>query len=327
MDSLLGIVGIIIGISLFIWGKLYLSGEKCKIKRDLKGKIVVITGGNTGIGKNTALGLAKQNATVILGCRDQKRSLQAIEEIRTESKNNDIHFMKLDLSDLNSIKEFVSNFKAKYDKLHILINNAGVIGVFNRETTKDGFESQFGVNYLGHFYLTNLLMDLLKKSGRSRVVTLSSAVHRIGKINWDDMMFEKSYYNQWISYAQSKLALVLFTKELQRKFDEENVEVKAVVLHPGVVKTEIYRHIVNIWIVKIIYALLTPIFWYFFRTPKEGAQTSLLCALEDFDKLEGGSFYENCKVKKPSKAAQNMENARKLWEVSEKLIRSKVGEH
>jgi len=324
MDLLIEIVGLLVGIGLFIWGKLYLSGVTCKLKKDLTGKVVIITGGNAGIGKHTALGLAQQNATIIIACRDVKKSFEAIEEIKALSKNKDVHFMKLDLSDLSSIKEFVNNFKIKYEKLHILVNNAGIIGVFNREVTKDGFESQLGVNYLGHFYLTNLLIGILKNSHQSRVITLSSVAHHMGKINWDDLMFEKSY-NQWISYSQTKLANILFTKELQRRFDEENIEAKAVSLHPGCVKTEIYRKIIDIWIIKIAYILLTPVFWYFFKTPQQGAQTSLFCSLEGFENLQGGCFYENCKVKKLGKRASNMEDAKKLWEVSEQLISSKVG--
>jgi len=268
------------------------------------------------------MGLANQNATLILACRDAKKTGEAIQEIKEKTKNEKITYMRLDLSSLESVKEFVDNFKKQYEKLDILVNNAGIIGVRKREVTKDGFESQFGVNYLGHFYLTSLLLDYLKKSEGSRVITLSSTMHQVVRIAWEDLLSEKSYF-QWKAYGLSKLALVLFTRELQRRFDEEGGKSKAVSVHPGLVRTDISRNIISNSFVKFLERLAEPMFWLFFKTPAQGAQTTLQCALEDFDKLKGGEYHQDCKAVGTSKNGRNMEDAKRLWIEAEKLIKSK----
>ena len=290
-----------------------LCAAVCKIKKDLTGQVVIITGGNTGIGKETARALAKMNATIILACRDPKRTLPVVDELKDDTKNLNIEFIQLDLADLSSIKAFAEEFKNKYQQLNILINNAGVT-LPERKLTKDGFEMQFGTNHLGHFYLTNLLLDVIEKSAPSRIINVSSMLHANCKqVNWDDIMFERNYQFMTV-YAQSKLANNLFTKKLQQRLEGKNV--KVVSLHPGAVKTELVRSITEKWYMALAIAIVKP-FW---KNAQEGAQTSLQCALEDHDKLAGGMYYSDCKVKKESKMALNQESADRLWALSEELI-------
>lgn len=283
----------------------------CKISKDLTGQVVIITGGNSGIGKETARALAKMNATIILACRDPKRTLPVVDELKNDTKNHNIEFIQLDLADLNSIKTFTEKFQNKHHQLNILINNAGVTQP-ERKLTKDGFERMFGTNHLGHFYLTNLFLEVIEKSAPSRIINVSSSVHNLCRqINWDDIMFERKY-DQWGAYAQSKLANNLFTKKLQQKLEGKNV--KVVSLHPGSVKTDIDRY--EKWYMATAFFLVKP----FFKDAVLGAQTTLHCALEDHEKLEGGMYYSDCKVKKENKLAYIQENADKLWTLSEELI-------
>jgi len=303
------------GVAALTLGKIYFNGAVCKLTRDLSGQVVVITGANTGIGFETAKALAKFKATVILACRDEKRTNAAIEQIKKETGNQDVVFMKLDLSDLASVKEFAQNFKAKYDKLNILINNAGVMALPQRVTSKDGYELQFATNHLGHFYLTNLLLDVIKKSAPSRIINLSSMIQLRGKFNFEDINAEKAY-DPLEAYAQSKLANVVFTKELQRRL--EGTGVKVVSLHPGVVRTELTRNLSTAQ--KIFIYAIYPFWWFLSKDAKSGAQTSIYCALADHEELQGGQYYSDCKVSKVNPRAEDAENWTKLWDISEKLI-------
>lgn len=288
----------------------------CHITKDLREQIIVITGSSAGIGKETARILAYMGATIIFACRDKNKTVTVLQEIQKETKNSNLEFMRLDLGDLQSIKEFVQEFSSKYQKLNILINNAGV-NTIERKLTKDGFEMQFGTNHLGHFYLTTLLLDIIKKSGPSRVINVSSRFHARSKMRWDDLMYEGGYSGLTV-YGQSKLANVLFAKELQSRVNPN--EVKVFSLHPGVIKTEIARDYEEKWYFKMV----LPIYSWFQKTPLEGAQTTLYCALEDFDKLESGGYYVDCKRAEEAVHANSEEDRKRLWEVSEKLINEKI---
>jgi len=293
-----------------------IKGKKgCHIIKDLRGQIIIITGSSAGIGKETARILAYMGATIIFACREKTKALAVLEEIQGETKNPNLEFIRLDLSDLRSIKEFVEEFLSKYQRLDILINNAGIT-LPERRLTKDGFELIFGTNHLGHFYLTTLLLDVLKKSGPSRIINVSSSLHAYGKMKWDDLMFEKGY-GSFPTYNQSKLANILFTRELQKRVDEK--EIKVVSLHPGVIKTEMGREF-NKWYYKAAMKMLS----VFQKSALEGAQTSLYCVLEDFDKLKAGRYYVNCKVAEEAPQAKKEEDMKRLWDVSEKLIGEKV---
>jgi retinol dehydrogenase-12 len=188
------------------------------------------------------------------------------------------------------------------------------MAILERKVTKDGFEMQFGTNHLGHFYLTNLLLEVIERSAPSRIINVSSMGHNMcKKINWEDIMFEKDY-SYWSAYSQSKLANVLFTKKLQQKLERKNV--KVVSLHPGAVKTELDRYMNKKWYIRTFMTLIKPLF----KSVVSGAQTTLQCALEDHEKLASGMYYSDCKVKEESRLAMSQENADRLWTLSEDLI-------
>lgn len=214
-----------------------MQGGQYKKETRIDGKVVVITGANSGIGKETAIDLAKRGGKVYIACRNQQRGEDALKEIKDISGSNDVHFLQLDLSSMESIRQFSKKFHELETQLNILINNAGVMAC-PKALTKDGFEIQIGTNHMGHFLLTNLLLDLLKQSSPSRVVVVSSLFHWYGRINKEDLNSEKSYW-KWLAYGQSKLANILFTRELSRKL--EGTGVTANVLHPGAVKTELMK--------------------------------------------------------------------------------------
>lgn len=207
----------------------------------IDGKVVIITGANTGIGKETAIDLARRGGKIYIACRDLKRGGDALIDIRKESKSEDVHFLQLDLSSLDSVREFSKKFHQLESKLHVLINNAAVMGC-PRTLTKDGFEMQFGTNHLGHFLLTNLLLDLLKAGAPSRIVVVSALLHKRGEIKRDDLMGDISYGKQ-AAYCHSKLANNLFSHELARKLQGTGVTSNS--LHPGVINTEILRYFLS----------------------------------------------------------------------------------
>ena len=303
-----------------ILGKRWLNGPLCSLTRDLSSKIVIITGASSGIGKETARSLAKMNAKVILACRDPAKASNVVKTLREESKNMDIEFMQLDLADLKSIKDFSRQFQLKHKRLDVLINNAGVINFHTKYLTKDGFENQFGVNYLGHFYLTNKLLETMKKTPESRIVNVACSAYSSGKINWEDIMSIKEYrpYN---AFAQSKLAMVLFTRALNKKLEKSNI--KAVSVHPGVVRTDLFRDMPKAWYLDILLFIQAPFWHYLTKNPWRGAQSVLYCSLEDYEKLEGGQLYAKNKKKEMAKNALNDEDMERLWKKSVELLISK----
>lgn len=214
------------------------GGQYTKDTR-IDGKVVVITGANSGIGKETAIDLAKRGGKIYIACRNNQRGEDALKEIKEASMSDNIHFLQLDLASMESIRQFSKKFHELENKLHILINNAGIMAC-PRGITKDGFEAQIGTNHMGHFLLTNLLLDLLKQSAPSRIVVVSSLFHWYGRINKEDLNSEKSY-NRWIAYGQSKLANILFARELSTRLEGTSVTVNS--LHPGAVRTELARDV------------------------------------------------------------------------------------
>ncbi|KAK0133745.1 Retinol dehydrogenase 12 [Merluccius polli] len=276
----------------------------------LEGKTVLITGANTGIGKETALDLAKRGARIIMACRDAERGQAAVKEVVAGSQNADVAYMKLDLSDTKSIREFAEAVNQGEPKLNILINNAGIMSIPYGKTA-DGFEMQIGVNHLGHFLLTHLLIDLMKRSAPARVVTVSSMAHAWGDMNFDDLNSETSY-DKKSAYQQSKLANVLFTRSLAKKL--EGTGVTAYSLHPGVVQTELWRHLNGPQ--QTIIKMVSP----FTKTSVQGAQTSIYCAVDPSLENESGGYYSDCAPASCSRAAQSDESAQRLWEMSCELL-------
>ena len=285
----------------------------CNSNSKLHGKTVIITGGNSGIGKETAVDLAKRGAKVIIGCRNLKRADVALEEIRQESGNTDVHLKEIDLSSLSSVNKFAKEIIANEERLDILINNAGIAFV-EQNKTEDGFEMHFGVNHLGHFLLTNLLLDLIKKSTPSRIITVSSrAYHVVKGINFDDINLKKEY-SSVSAYGHSKLANILFAYELNKRLQGSGVSTFS--LHPGIVVTNISRHL-SMFKYKMIEIIAKPIMDILFQDARKGAQTTICCAVEQNLERLSGQFFFNCK---PDLLTLSDNESKKLWEVSEKMV-------
>jgi retinol dehydrogenase 12 len=212
-----------------------------EFKKDTRidGKVVVITGANCGIGKQTAIDLARRGGRVYIACRDPIRGVEAMKDIQDLSGSSNVHFLQLDLAQMESIRQFSKKFHSYESQLHILINNAGVMAC-PKAHTRDGFELQIGTNHMGHFLLTHLLLDLLLQSAPARVINISSLYHIFGRINKNDLNSDKHYW-RWLAYAQSKLANILFTRELARRLEENDITVNA--LHPGAVNTDLTRNL------------------------------------------------------------------------------------
>ncbi|XP_061193157.1 retinol dehydrogenase 12-like [Saccostrea echinata] len=290
--------------------RLWAAGGKCYSKARLDGKTVIITGCNTGIGKETAIDLAGRGARVIMACRDKSRGEKALSDVieRTESKQ--VVLKILDLASLESIRKFANDFNKSEPRLDILLNNAGIM-MCPYMKTADGFEIQLGTNHLGHFLLTNLLLDKIKKSAPARIINVSSLAHTFAdKINFDDINSEKSY-SRMQAYAQSKLANILFSRELSRRLKGTGVTVNS--LHPGSIVTELGRYIPG-------YSFLWPLLTLTCKTPREGAQTNIYCAVDESLNNVTGKYFSDCAVKGESKAAQDDEAARRLWEVSAQMV-------
>ncbi|EDX01004.1 retinol dehydrogenase 12 [Drosophila yakuba] len=306
---------IALGISLFMWLlRKCIQGPAYRKANRIDGKVVIVTGCNTGIGKETVLELAKRGARIYMACRDPGRCEAARLDIMDRSRNQQLFNRTLDLGSLQSVRNFVERFKAEESRLDILINNAGIMAC-PRTLTADGYEQQFGVNHLGHFLLTNLLLDRLKHSSPSRIVVVSSAAHLFGRINREDLMSEKNYGKFFGAYSQSKLANILFTRKLSTILKDTGVTVNC--CHPGVVRTELNRHFAGPGWMK---SVLQTGSLYFFKTPKAGAQTSLRLALDPKLEHSTGGYYSDCMWWPLVPWARNMQTADWLWRESEKLV-------
>ncbi|XP_063002675.1 dehydrogenase/reductase SDR family member 13 [Elgaria multicarinata webbii] len=289
----------------------FLKGAKCKNETSLRGKTVLLTGGNSGIGKTTGLELARRGARVILACRNKVAGETAVYDIRRETGNNEVLFMSLDLASLNSVRAFADAFLRSEPRLDILINNAGVLygGI-----SKDGFNLAFQVNHLGHFLLTHLLLDRLKRCAPSRVVVVASNAHRSGKIDFQNIYKPvEEHLPSFQSYCNSKLANILYARELANRLEGTNVT--CYVLHPGVVNSGLFRNL-PIWLKPLLW--LTA--WLFFIDVTDGAQTSVYCATQEGIEMFSGRYFADCRVREPKSHARDDAVARKLWEVSEKLL-------
>lgn len=288
---------------------------KCKSTAKLHGKTVIVTGANTGIGKVTALDLARRGARVILACRNESKGLSAAADIKGETGNNDVFYMHLDLASLQSVRSFADNFLKKESRLDILINNAGLLA---GGKTEDGFGMIFGVNHLGHFLLTSLLLDRLKESGPSRVVTVASLAHLWGNVDFNcinthkDLGLGNSSMVLLKLYGHSKLCNMLFTHELAKRLKGTNVTCYS--LHPGAIKTDINNNCSLLWRLIMI-----PAMFLFYTDVQSGAQTSLYCALQEGLEPLSGCYFSQCDVGKVPAKARDDAVAKKLWEVSESL--------
>ena len=288
------------------------AGRMCPSNALMVGKTIIITGANSGIGEATALELAKRQARVILACRDEDSANATVRYIRKKTAAGQLVFKRLDLASLASVKKFADDISKDEDHIDVLINNAGVLQCPFAKT-EDGFETQMGVNHLGHFYLTNLLLPKLKQSAPSRVVVVSSGLHKLGKIEFDNFNSEKQY-DRRAGYANSKLANNMFARELSSKLEGTGVCVYC--LHPGMVFTNLGRHVMPSFLFKF---LLYPLAWLLVKSPYAGCQTVLYCAVAK--ELEGvtGHYYGNCEEEEWTQVSLDDIVSKKLWSVSEEL--------
>ncbi|XP_073988445.1 retinol dehydrogenase 14-like [Rhodnius prolixus] len=292
-----------------------------KEQKILKYKIFLVTGGNSGLGKETVKELASREATVIVACRDLQKAKKVIAEIRSEIRSGELIPMEIDLASFDSIRQFCNEIKVRFPQIDVLINNAGV--TIPHETdqnlkTKDGYEINFGTNHLGHFLLTNLLIDNLKQSAPSRIVIVSSKLHERGTIDFYNLQGEKGYPSGLMNpaYNNSKLANIYFCRELAKKLPE-GVETYA--LCPGLCYTSIFRHIQMKW---YQYLLFAPVAFIFMKSANQGCQTILYCALSDEVTGKSGKIFRDCKLYESSHKFDDSVQL-KLWEVSEKLTKLK----
>lgn len=269
------------------------------LDEDLSGRTYVVTGANSGVGFATAEQLAKQGATVVAACRRVDAGKAAFAE--GGGLRGSIEVMALDLASLDSVRAFATEFSTRHDRLHGLANNAGIM-MCPQGKTADGFESQFGVNHLGHFLLTELLLDTLKASAPSRIVCVSSVLHvgtkkRMGEIDLDDPHFERRSYDKTVAYTQAKLANVLHAAELARRL--EGTGVSAFSVHPGWVRSNLARHAMPVWVQNVVMrpfsGVLGMISW------EEGAQTTLHCLLDDEAPSHSGAYYSQHSILYPNK--------------------------
>lgn len=278
----------------------------------MQGKHVLITGGNTGIGKATAVSLARMGAAVTITTRDLAKGEEAVADIRRESGSGAVKVMRLDLASLADVRRFAAEYLDAHARLHVLILNAGLI-LSQRSETIDGFETTFGVNHLGHFLLTNLLLDRLKESAPARVVVLSSDVHRmVSGLEFDDLQARRSYKGLLV-YARSKLANVLFVLELAERLRGTGVTVNAV--HPGVVRSNFGLDDDTGGLFKLYFKLAGR----FMLTPEQGALTSIHLASAPELETTSGMYFAKSRLRRPSRAALDRAAALRLWEVSEQL--------
>uniref|UniRef100_A0A671NT80 Dehydrogenase/reductase SDR family member 13-like n=1 Tax=Sinocyclocheilus anshuiensis TaxID=1608454 RepID=A0A671NT80_9TELE len=320
-EEILLIAGVVIAVLMIF--RMYVRGARCKSTAKLHGKTVIVTGklntfvsrSNTGIGRATAVDLARRGARVILACRNQIHGGAAVAIVQRESGSKNVVFMQLDLASLKSVRSFAETFLKTERRLDILINNAGV---YMQGTTEDGLGLMFGVNHLGHFLLTNLLLDRLKECAPSRIVTVSSYLHDYGNLDFDTLRTHKEFgvgesvVSVFQIYSHSKLCNVLFTHELAKRLQGTNVTCYS--LHPGAINSDLTRNM-N----KMSRRLLKPIAALFFKDVEAGAQTTLHCAVQEGIESLSGRYFSDCAVQKVKTKAQDDAVAKKLWEVSETL--------
>jgi NAD(P)-dependent dehydrogenase (short-subunit alcohol dehydrogenase family) len=280
---------------------------------NLEGRVVAITGANAGIGKETAVGLARMGATVVMTARDPARGAAALAEVRERTGSDRVELLPLDLADLASVRACATELLARYDRLDVLVDNAGLV-MSRRTETANGFETTFGVNHLGHFHLTKLLLERLRASAPSRVIVLASDAHKFafGGLRFDDLQSRRRYRG-FQAYSRSKLANIYFTRELARRMSGTGVTVNAV--HPGYVDSRFGKDgDTRLDSVMGIGAKLLAI------SPEQGARTSIyLASSPDVDGATGTYWYK-CTPAKLSKAARDDAAARRLWDESEALI-------
>lgn len=289
---------------------------------DLTGKVMVVTGGNSGVGYEAAKEFARKGSQTVLACRSLEKAQAALDQIQAEIPDAAVEIMELDLASLKSVHRFAEAFRTKFDRLDVLLNNAGIMAVPYGKT-EDGFESQLGTNHLGHFALTGMLIEVLLKTPGSRIVNVSSNGHRSGKMDFENLMFEDGKdYSRTQAYYNSKLANLLFTYELQRRLETNGADNIALAAHPGISTTSLADHLFP----KAILKLMIPLFGMMNQNAAMGALPSIRAAVDP--NVSGGQYFgpdgPNERKGYPvmvqsSAASHNEADAQKLWEFSEQL--------
>ncbi|MCF8358090.1 MAG: SDR family NAD(P)-dependent oxidoreductase [Prolixibacteraceae bacterium] len=288
----------------------------------LSGKTIIVTGGNNGLGYESVKAFALKGAKVILACRNLEKGNKAKFDIAKENPAGEIRVMHLDLANLASVNEFAAAFKKEFKGLDVLLNNAGIMATPNFKTA-DGFEAQFGTNHLGHFALTGLLLEVLKATPGSRVVNVSSLAHKGGKVDFGDLMFANNRkFKPMRAYGQSKLANLLFTYELQRYFEVNNIGSIAVAAHPGGSNTRLAGHLEDGWFITQVSKIARGAM----QSAAKGALPQIRASVDP--DVKGGEYYGPAGMGelfgypvlvKSSAASHNVDDAKRLWSVSEKL--------
>lgn len=282
----------------------------------LKGRICLVTGANSGIGKETALGLARRGATVLLVCRDRSKGEVAVSEIKKASGNRAVSLFTADLTQMGEMRTLHADIRDKYGHIHVLVNNAGAI-FGERKTTDDGLELTFATNHLNYFIMSHLFLELLKKGAQesnqpSRIVNVASEAHRQVRTETVDWQCENSDYKPMYVYGLSKLANILFTRELALRLNPSEIATNC--LHPGVVRTGFGTQ--NDWgFLGVLFNAARPLF----LTPEKGARTSVFLAVDAEGSKTHGGYFKNCKAVKPSALAHSEKMAKSLWETSVRL--------
>jgi len=288
----------------------------------MTGKVVIITGANSGMGFEASKALSRKGAKVILACRNMQKAKVALSELKKEVRDAKVEIMILNLASRKSIAAFADAFKEKFDRLDILLNNAGIMSV-PYGATEDGFEKQFGTNHLGHFALTGLLLDRIKETPGARVVTMSSGAHTMARIDFKNLQYDGGRrYLPSTAYGRSKLANLLFTYKLQRLFEKENIDATALAAHPGGANTNLNNHLSDSFMGKIMMPMMNAMF----QSAAMGALPILRAATDP--NANGGEYYGPDGftgnsgypvIVKSSKRSHNDSIQKKLWEVSETL--------
>ena len=281
------------------------------MQAELQGKIAIVTGATAGIGEITAQALAERGARVVLVSRSAEKCAAVAARIRKTTENPAVEFVAGDLSSLHAVDRVGKELAARFPAIHVLVNNAG--GIFGeRRLSADGYEMTLALNHLGYFHLTRLLLPALEAGAPARVVNVSSAAHMGGKIDFDDLQFERRGYSSFSAYSQSKLANILFSNELARRVDPDRVTSNA--LHPGFVATNFGHGNPGImaWAVKALQV--------FAIKPQDGAATSIWLATAPEVTGITGKYFDKKRESKPASAAQDVATARRLWQISQELV-------
>lgn len=280
------------------------------MNKSMQGKICLVTGATSGIGFVTARELARKGAQVVIVGRNAERCITTVGHIQRETDNQQVSHLVADLSSQRQIRQLAEGYQYRYGRLDVLVNNAGAF-ILRRRESEDGFEMTFALNHLGYFLLTNLLLDVITAGGSARIVNVASNAHFMGRINFENLQ-SRGFYNGWASYAQSKLANILFTYELSRRLAGTQVTVNT--LHPGLVATNFARN--NGWFVR----MMMPFVNLLAINVEEGAQTSIYLASSP--EVEGvtGQYFVKQKPARSSPASYDRETARRLWKVSAEMV-------